>query len=152
MVKSDLVRRPAASARYRERTLQSPHEHTFQRACSLTSAGYRFCTVRRAHAVEHAGSHDRKFRGACDITGARAYAIESARSHFLNSLRSTVRTCLIPCGGTNVRTLSLVSQKGGAGKTTLSVHLAVAAHMAGLSVAVVDLDPQASAWKWSERR
>ena len=51
-----------------------------------------------------------------------------------------------------MRTLSLVSQKGGAGKTTLSVHLAVAAHMAGLSVAVVDLDPQASAWKWSERR
>ena len=44
-----------------------------------------------------------------------------------------------------MRTLSLVSQKGGAGKTTLSVHLAVAAYMAGLSVAVVDLDPQASA-------
>lgn len=51
-----------------------------------------------------------------------------------------------------MRTLSLVSQKGGAGKTTLSLHLAVAAHLAGLSVAIVDLDPQASAWKWSERR
>jgi chromosome partitioning protein len=51
-----------------------------------------------------------------------------------------------------MRTLSLVSQKGGAGKTTLSIHLAVAAHMAGLSVAIVDLDPQASAWKWSKRR
>lgn len=51
-----------------------------------------------------------------------------------------------------MRTLSLVSQKGGAGKTTLALHLAVSAHLAGLSVAIVDLDPQASAWKWSERR
>lgn len=51
-----------------------------------------------------------------------------------------------------MRTLSLVSQKGGAGKTTLSVHLAAAAYGAGLSVAIVDLDQQASAWKWSERR
>ena len=51
-----------------------------------------------------------------------------------------------------MRTLSLVSQKGGAGKTTLSLHLAVAAHMAGFSVAIADLDPQVSAWKWSERR
>src|SRR3954452_2349501 len=51
-----------------------------------------------------------------------------------------------------MRCLSMISQKGGAGKTTLSLHLAVAAHLAGLSVAVVDLDPQSSAWKWGERR
>lgn len=51
-----------------------------------------------------------------------------------------------------MRTLALVSQKGGAGKTTLAIHLAVAAHRAGLQVAVADLDPQSSAWKWSERR
>jgi chromosome partitioning protein len=48
--------------------------------------------------------------------------------------------------------LSLVSQKGGAGKTTLAVHLAVAAHAAGLQSAIVDLDQQASACKWYERR
>lgn len=51
-----------------------------------------------------------------------------------------------------MRTLALVSQKGGAGKTTLALHLAVAAHRAGLQVAIADLDPQSSAWKWSERR
>ena len=51
-----------------------------------------------------------------------------------------------------MRTLALVSQKGGAGKTTLALHLAVAAHRAGLEVAIADLDPQSSAWKWSERR
>lgn len=51
-----------------------------------------------------------------------------------------------------MRTLALVSQKGGAGKTTLALHLAVAAHRVGLQVAIADLDPQSSAWKWSERR
>ena len=51
-----------------------------------------------------------------------------------------------------MRTLALVSQKGGAGKTPLALHLAVAAHRAGLQVAIADLDPQSSAWKWSERR
>src|SRR3954451_23509457 len=98
----------------------------------------------RSHVQESARSHEHR-----EYT---AQAIESARSHFLNSLRSTLRTSSISCGDTNVRTLSLVSQKGGAGKTTLSLHLAVAAHMAGFSVAIADLDPQVSAWKWSERR
>ncbi|WP_128565158.1 AAA family ATPase [Methylobacterium crusticola] len=51
-----------------------------------------------------------------------------------------------------MRTLSVVSQKGGSGRTTLSVNLAVAAERAGLSCAIVDLDPQASGWKWSQRR
>jgi len=54
--------------------------------------------------------------------------------------------------GSHMRTLSVVSQKGGSGRTTLSLHLATAAERAGLMAAVVDLDPQASAWKWSQRR
>jgi len=51
-----------------------------------------------------------------------------------------------------MKTIALVSQKGGAGKTTLALHLAVAAHRAGLHAAIADLDPQSSSWKWSERR
>lgn len=51
-----------------------------------------------------------------------------------------------------MKTLSVVSQKGGSGRTTLSVNLAVAAERAGLSCAICDLDPQASGWKWSQRR
>lgn len=49
-------------------------------------------------------------------------------------------------------TIALMSQKGGAGKTTLAIHLAVAAERAGKRTAIVDLDPQASATKWGARR
>ena len=51
-----------------------------------------------------------------------------------------------------VRTIAIVSRKGGAGKTTLATHLAVAAEVAGLRAALFDLDPQASAALWADHR
>ena len=51
-----------------------------------------------------------------------------------------------------MRTISIISQKGGAGKTTLAVHLAVYAESAGYKTAVFDTDPQASAYQWSTWR
>ena len=51
-----------------------------------------------------------------------------------------------------MRTVAILSEKGGAGKTTLAVHLATAAHLAGRGVAILDLDPQGSAYAWAERR
>lgn len=51
-----------------------------------------------------------------------------------------------------MRTLAIVSQKGGCGKTTLAVHLAAYARKVGLHPAIVDLDPQGSAHKWNSRR
>jgi len=51
-----------------------------------------------------------------------------------------------------MKTLAVISQKGGAGKTTLALHLAVGAIAAGKSAAVVDLDPQASAAGWRDTR
>jgi chromosome partitioning protein len=51
-----------------------------------------------------------------------------------------------------MKTIALIAQKGGTGKTTIAVALAVAAHRAGLFTAVIDLDPQASACRWRDRR
>ena len=51
-----------------------------------------------------------------------------------------------------MRSLSLVAQKGGAGKTTLAVHLAVYAAMRGEKVGLIDTDPQRSTADWWRAR
>jgi len=51
-----------------------------------------------------------------------------------------------------MKTLAIMSQKGGSGKTTLAVHLAAYAVGQKIKTALIDLDPQASAYKWNERR
>src|SRR5690242_10123906 len=51
-----------------------------------------------------------------------------------------------------MRTVAVISQKGGAGKTTLALHIAVAAEQAGYSTVLLDMDPQGTAEAWSEWR
>jgi chromosome partitioning protein len=49
-------------------------------------------------------------------------------------------------------TIAIISQKGGAGKTTLALHLAAAAHDAGRVSLIIDTDPQATASQWAAWR
>jgi chromosome partitioning protein len=51
-----------------------------------------------------------------------------------------------------MKTIALVTQKGGAGKSTLASSLAVAAHEAGERVCLIDLDPQATLTTWGRTR
>ncbi len=51
-----------------------------------------------------------------------------------------------------MRTITLVTQKGGAGKTTVAASLAVAAAEAGERVIALDLDPQGSLATWGDSR
>ena len=51
-----------------------------------------------------------------------------------------------------MKVVSVVAQKGGTGKTTLCLAIACAAVRDGLTAAVVDLDPQATAASWGDRR
>jgi chromosome partitioning protein len=51
-----------------------------------------------------------------------------------------------------MRSLAITNQKGGSGKSTLSVNLAVEAARSGKRVLVLDTDPQGSALSWAASR
>lgn len=51
-----------------------------------------------------------------------------------------------------MRTLALLARKGGVGKSTLALHMAVIAQQAGRRVVLVDCDPQRSAGDWWRAR
>jgi chromosome partitioning protein len=51
-----------------------------------------------------------------------------------------------------MKTLAIIAQKGGSGKTTIAVHMAVCAALHDRKAALIDLDPQANAWDWNESR
>lgn len=51
-----------------------------------------------------------------------------------------------------MQVLALVTQKGGTGKSSLAISLAVAAQERGLKAAIIDIDPQGTASEWLHRR
>jgi chromosome partitioning protein len=51
-----------------------------------------------------------------------------------------------------MRVVAILGQKGGSGKTTCAIHLAIAASRQKQKVVLLDLDPQGSAASWGKRR
>jgi chromosome partitioning protein len=51
-----------------------------------------------------------------------------------------------------MRSIALLSQKGGTGKSTLAIHIAVAAEASGERVTLIDTDPQGSIGAWRHAR
>lgn len=51
-----------------------------------------------------------------------------------------------------MKVITILAQKGGTGKTTLSIHLAAVAAGRNRKVVIADTDPQASATVWKQRR
>jgi chromosome partitioning protein len=51
-----------------------------------------------------------------------------------------------------MKTCSIVAKKGGVGKSAIATNIAVCAAVDGYSVAIIDLDPQASACVWADVR
>jgi chromosome partitioning protein len=51
-----------------------------------------------------------------------------------------------------MRTIAVVARKGGSGKTTMALHLAIAAHLRGLKVILADADQQRSSSEALKKR
>ncbi len=51
-----------------------------------------------------------------------------------------------------MKTIAVLSRKGGAGKSTLAVHMATAAAASGKRAMLVDMDPQRSSLEWARER
>jgi len=62
------------------------------------------------------------------------------------------RDSVLAAGFPPMNVVSLVAQKGGVGKSTLAVNLAVIAEASGEKVCIIDLDPQGTSAAWYEAR
>ena len=106
-------------------------------------------TRRHPRPREHPHCGNARTRQVTD-TSNDARAPERAPEHPMTDIHPATRTR--PPDAPRPRVVSVLSQKGGTGKTTLSCALAALASRAETATAVLDLDPQASAAKWHDLR
>ena len=59
---------------------------------------------------------------------------------------------MFSCFHENMKTICILSQKGGSGKTTLAINLAVASFLKGKSAMIADMDSQQSSSMWHQAR
>ena len=79
-----------------------------------------------------------------------------ARSEQSVTKKTILNCCILaardPDNCHNMKIVTLLAQKGGTGKTTLSIHLAALGAAKGKKVVIADIDPQQSASFWRKRR
>ena len=74
------------------------------------------------------------------------------REYALCNMSTTCHVAMSTCRVVAMPVIAIISQKGGAGKTTLAIHLAAAAQDAGRVALIIDTDPQATASQWAAWR
>lgn len=89
---------------------------------------------------------------ASNLANGKAAIRSSSNANVWYAGNARCRDTSLLAKGDFMQTVAILSQKGGTGKTTLTLHLAVAAEKNGQTAAVIDLDPQASASGWSDAR
>ena len=96
------------------------------------------------------GSTNKRYHrgGFCAVGGLQeraAGADNRSRSSVHTRERGHARTARTPPPRGSMSTVALVSMKGGSGKSTAAVHIAIQAAQQGRNVALIDTDPQQSA-------
>src|SRR5579883_3018432 len=71
---------------------------------------------------------------------------------WLHSQHVNNSTCLDVIMSDKMMIIGVIGQKGGGGKTTTGLSLAVAAAEKGKAAVIIDIDQQANAAKWRDRR
>jgi chromosome partitioning protein len=113
---------------------------------SLTVIAASGCTVRRGYNVLDSKFKDDKFPfqiadGGLEPSERASEGRDLSRSKgIVQSRKHAIMHAM--------KTIVIMNQKGGAGKTTLAVHIATAAYRAGYPAAILDMDQQGTAEAW----
>src|SRR5580693_8919063 len=84
------------------------------------------------------------------ITKMKDLSKGSGRNHSLTILAAA--SLRLALGDSRMNVITMASRKGGAGKSTLTAHLAAYCHQSGNRCTIIDADPQGSLTLWHSLR